>query len=53
MQDRMLHLYMESKLNSDDILDEKTKERFRKIIQTLEADPKQYQATEISVGSVG
>ena len=49
MQDRFLQLYMECEVNNDDALDNETKEEFRKIAQTLEADPKQYQAHGMSI----
>jgi hypothetical protein len=49
MEDRMYQLYMECEVNNDDALDEETKEGFRKITQTLEADPKQYQAMGMSI----
>lgn len=49
MQDRLLQLYMECEVNNDESLDDETKEGFRKIAQTLEADPKQYQAMGMSI----
>jgi hypothetical protein len=49
MQDRLLQLYLECEVNNDDSLDEKTKEEFKIYIESLEANPKQYQPVAMKI----
>jgi len=49
MHDKLLQLYMECEVNNDKKLDEDTREAFVEITRSLESDPQQTQAMEMSI----
>ena len=49
MQDRLLQLHLEMRVHADESLDEDTREAFLKFAGEAEADPRQYQALEMSI----
>ena len=49
MQDRLLQLYLEMKVYADESLDDETRQAFLKLSSEAEADPRKYQAVEMSV----
>jgi hypothetical protein len=49
MQDRLLQLYLESRVYADESLDDETRQASLKLYAKAEADPRQYQAVEMSI----
>lgn len=49
MRDRLLQLHLEMSVHADESLDEETRRAFLKLAEEAEADPRQYQALEMSI----
>lgn len=49
MQDRLLQLHLEMRVHADQSLDEETRQAFLQFATESEADPRQYQALEMSI----
>lgn len=49
MQDRLLQLHLEMRVHADESLDDETRQAFLSLSTEAEADPRQYQAVEMSI----